>query len=167
MFFRFGSALVLVVAISLAGTVLEKRNLQLKRAVSRQSYRLALLQERYVSTRATAQQLGAPGRLIDELDPAWLAPAQPERPAQPASRRKPRKPQAAPARKGPSSPGRPAADIHRIPQGVLTWFRPASFPSFMPPTALPLPCPLLPIRDADLPGANGWSRPGCSSPGCC
>jgi len=49
MFFRFGAALVLVVLISLAGTALEKRNLELKRVVSRQSYRLEILQEQHAA----------------------------------------------------------------------------------------------------------------------
>ena len=34
MFFRFGSALSLVVLIALTGTTLEKQNLELKRAIS-------------------------------------------------------------------------------------------------------------------------------------
>jgi hypothetical protein len=93
MFFRFGAALLFVVLISLAGTTLEKRNLELKRAVSRQHYRLEILEEQYVSQRVTAQQLGAPGRLIDQIDAELLAPAQPEQPAQPASRPSRKKPQ--------------------------------------------------------------------------
>jgi hypothetical protein len=68
MFFRFGSALVLVVLISLAGTALEKRNLQLKRAISRQHYRREILLEQHSSRRVEAQRLGAPMRLIDTLD---------------------------------------------------------------------------------------------------
>jgi hypothetical protein len=93
MFFRFGAALLLVVLISLAGTTLEKRNLELKRAVSRQHYRLEILEEQYVTQRVIAQQLGAPGRLIDRLDADLLAPAQPEQPAQPASRSPRKNPQ--------------------------------------------------------------------------
>ena len=68
MFFRFGAALLLVVLISLAGTALEKRNLELKRVVSRQSYRLEILQEQHAAKRVLAQQLGAPSRLVDQLD---------------------------------------------------------------------------------------------------
>jgi len=68
MFFRFGVALLLVVLISLAGTALEKRNLELKRVVSRQSYRLEILQEQHAAKRVLAQQLGAPGRLLEQAD---------------------------------------------------------------------------------------------------
>jgi hypothetical protein len=80
MFFRFGTALVLVVLISLAGTALEKRNLELKRVVSRQSYRLEILQEQHAAKRVLAQQLGAPSRLVDQLD---ADAASSEKPAQP------------------------------------------------------------------------------------
>ena len=58
MFFRFGAALLLVVLISLSGTALEKRNLELKRVVSRQSYRLEILQEQHAAKRVLAQQTG-------------------------------------------------------------------------------------------------------------
>jgi hypothetical protein len=81
MFFRFGVALLLIVLISLAGTVLEKRNLELKRMVSRQSYRLEVLQEQHAAKRVLAQQLGAPGRLVDQVDSEA---ASSERSAQPA-----------------------------------------------------------------------------------
>jgi hypothetical protein len=68
MFFRFGVGLLLVVLTSLAGTTLEKRNLELKRAVSRQYYRLERLQELHAGKRVLAQQLGAPNRLVGHLD---------------------------------------------------------------------------------------------------
>ena len=94
MFFRFGSAFLLVVLISLAGTALEKRNLQLKRAVSRQHYRLEILREQHASRRVLAQQLGAPHRVLEALDAesAQVAPpAQPSQPARPVSRKVRRK----------------------------------------------------------------------------
>lgn len=68
MFFRFGMGLLLVVLTSLAGTALEKRNLELKRAVSRQYYRLERLQEQHAVKRVLAQQLGAPNRLVGQVD---------------------------------------------------------------------------------------------------
>jgi hypothetical protein len=68
MFFRFGSALFLVVLLSLAGTGLEKRNLELRRIVSRQQYRLEILLEKHAAHRVLAQQLGAPSRLVDKID---------------------------------------------------------------------------------------------------
>jgi hypothetical protein len=80
MFFRFGIGLVLVVLTSLAGTTLEKRNLELKRAVSRQYYRLETLQELYAAKRVLAQQLGAPNRLVGRVD----APLLPDKTAKPA-----------------------------------------------------------------------------------
>lgn len=99
MFFRFGVALGLIVLISLAGTMLEKRNLELKRAVSRQHYRLDILEERYAAQRVEAQRLGAPSRLIDQLDADLLAPAQPEPPAKPL--RKPNRKQPRPSAPSP------------------------------------------------------------------
>ena len=87
MFFRFGAALVLVVLISLAGTGLEKRNLELKRVVSRQSYRLEILQEQHAAKRVLAQQLGAPSRLVDQFD---ADAASSEKSAQPAKRERSR-----------------------------------------------------------------------------
>jgi hypothetical protein len=92
MFFRFGVPLALVMLISLAGTILEKRNLELKRSVSRQHYRLAILEEQYAARRVEAQRLGAPVRLIDELDADLLAPVQPEPPAKPPRKSNHKKP---------------------------------------------------------------------------
>src|SRR5262245_19650607 len=82
MFFRFGAALVLVVLTSLAATGLEKKSLELKRAVSRQHYRLLVLENDYLSQRVLAEQLGAPSRLIGAIDPDLLAPERKARPAQ-------------------------------------------------------------------------------------
>jgi hypothetical protein len=70
MFFRFGSALVLVVLIALTGTALEKQNLELRRAVSRQHYRLDVLLDLHASHRVRAQQWGAPTRLVEAIDEA-------------------------------------------------------------------------------------------------
>ncbi len=83
MFFRFGSALALVVLISLAGTALEKRNLKLRRAVSRQHYRLEILLEQHAANRVLAQQLGAPSRLVDKIDEESTSPDEPVKPAKP------------------------------------------------------------------------------------
>jgi hypothetical protein len=81
MFFRFGVALALVVVVSLIGTALEKRTLQLKQAVSRQHYRLEILEERFTAERVLAQRLGAPARLIDQLEPEPEMLPQSEKPA--------------------------------------------------------------------------------------
>jgi hypothetical protein len=91
MFFRFGSALFLVVLISLAGTALEKRNLELRRIVSRQKYRLEILLEKHAANRVLAQQLGAPSRLVDKIDEPQISsekPAQSANPDRPNVRRK-------------------------------------------------------------------------------
>lgn len=101
MLFRFSVALALVVMISLAGTALEKRNLELKRAISRQQYRLEILDRQLVAQRVVAEQLGAPSRLIDQIDPELLAPAQPAPPAQKARKPARQKPQTPPVRSRP------------------------------------------------------------------
>lgn len=72
MFYRFGGALVLLVLIALGGIAIEKRNLTLRRAVSHQKFRQEVLLEEHAVHRLKAQQLGAPGRLIDDLDEAEM-----------------------------------------------------------------------------------------------
>ena len=89
MFFRFGSAIVLVVLISLAGVGLEKRSLELRREVSRQHYRLDVLLETHARHRLRTQQLGAPVRLIDALEQGKLELRPPEKPAETEARRIP------------------------------------------------------------------------------
>ena len=68
MFFRFGSSVALVVVIALTGVALEKQNLELRRRVTRQHYRMQVLQEHYAKLRLRTQQLGAPTRVIDSLN---------------------------------------------------------------------------------------------------
>ena len=68
MFFRFGTALVLVVIVSLLGIALEKRILSLKRTISLQHYRFEQLHEQRAHLRVRSEQLGAPGRLIDAIE---------------------------------------------------------------------------------------------------
>lgn len=68
MFVRFGGALILVVLISLAGIRLEKRNLELRRSIGLQHYRLEVLERHHALHRLKVQQLGAPTRLIDALE---------------------------------------------------------------------------------------------------
>ena len=95
MFFRFGVGLLLVVLTSLAGTALEKRNLELKRAVSGQHYRLERLREMRTSKRLQAQKLGALNRLVDRVDDLAVAeqPAKPEKPVSQSKRKSRQKPQ--------------------------------------------------------------------------
>lgn len=67
MFFRFGTALVLVVIVSLLGIALEKRVLSMKRAISLQHYRFEQLDEQRARLRVRSEQLGAPAQLIDAV----------------------------------------------------------------------------------------------------
>ena len=73
MLFRFGAAVVLIVAISLLGIAPEKRALSLKRAISLQAYRAEQLEERRNLLRLQSQQLGAPGNLLKTLEPQTAA----------------------------------------------------------------------------------------------
>lgn len=71
MYVRFGSALVLVVMISLWGVALEKRNLDLKRQLTQQTFQQNTLQEQQVAARLQVQQLSAPTRTARELEGRW------------------------------------------------------------------------------------------------
>ena len=82
MFFRFGSCMVLIVSISLAGVALEKRNLELRRDESRQHYRMDVLRDVHAKMRLQTQQLGAPVRMIDSLENEKLELRQPEKPVE-------------------------------------------------------------------------------------
>lgn len=68
MYFRFGAAIVLVVAISVIGVALEKQSLSYRRQISQQRYRMDALVEQYAQLRLKAQQLGAPSRTIKSLE---------------------------------------------------------------------------------------------------
>ena len=68
MFFRFCSALSLVVLIAAAGIAVEKQLLDLKRQQTLQVYRLEQLEEKYARLRLRTQELGAPSRLLESLE---------------------------------------------------------------------------------------------------
>lgn len=72
MYFRFGSALVLVVAVSLAGVAIEKQCLVLRRAVIREQYRHEALCDASARLRLMTEQLGAPKRLLQALEDGRL-----------------------------------------------------------------------------------------------
>jgi hypothetical protein len=72
MYFRFGSALVLVVVVSLAGVAIEKQCLALRRAVMREQYRHEALCDASARLRLTTEQLGAPRRLLQALEDGRL-----------------------------------------------------------------------------------------------
>jgi hypothetical protein len=79
MFFRFGSALILVVVTSLLGIFVEKQNLTLRREISRQHYRMDVLQEEHARLRLRSQQLAAVERLFAtvEDEASGLVPSKP------------------------------------------------------------------------------------------
>lgn len=91
MFFRFGGAIVLAVLISLTGVALEKRNLELRRAVSQQEYQRELLVERQARVRAETHKLGAPPRLLEALEAGQFRMREVEQPSLPKSKSKTRK----------------------------------------------------------------------------
>lgn len=68
MFFRFGSAVFLVVVMSLLGIAIEKQNLDLRREISRQHYRMDVLQEEHARLRLRSQKLAAIERLFETVD---------------------------------------------------------------------------------------------------
>lgn len=79
MFFRFGSALILVVVTSLFGIFVEKQNLTLRREISRQHYRMDVLQEDHARLRLRSQQLAAVERLFATIEDeeSGLVPSKP------------------------------------------------------------------------------------------
>ena len=89
MFFRFGAALTLVVLIALTGTSLEKQNLELKRAISHQQYRLDELLSSHVRLRLEAQRLGTPARLLGPLERGEHQLERPSKPQRSDERRTP------------------------------------------------------------------------------
>ena len=74
MYFRFGSAIVLVVLIGLWGTSLEKESLELRRRVSRQQFQRDALEDAHARLRLRAQEYGAPPRVIAALEAGGLKP---------------------------------------------------------------------------------------------
>lgn len=89
MVFRFLGGLALVVLISLAGVALEKEILELRREISRQHYRTDLLRNEYAKLRLRSQELGAPTKLLEDLNAGRLSVKRPETPAENGPRRMP------------------------------------------------------------------------------
>lgn len=69
---------MLLVIIALAGIALEKQNLNLRRAVSHQKFRQEVLLDEHAQHRLKAQQLGAPGKLLDDMPKIQVIEAIPE-----------------------------------------------------------------------------------------
>ena len=89
MFFRFGSGMALVVAVSLAGTALESKSLNLRRTISHQRYQREVLIERQARLRVAAQRAGAPAQLIEPLEQGRLQLLPPESPQRKTQRTAP------------------------------------------------------------------------------
>lgn len=89
MFFRFGAAIALVVAVALTGTAIESRSLGLRRALSHQRYQLDVLVERQARLRVAAQRAGAPAQLIEPLEQGRLHLLPPESPQRKTPRNTP------------------------------------------------------------------------------
>lgn len=82
MYFRFASAVALVVLVSLAGIALEKRNLELRRSISRQHFQMDVLYNAHSRLRLKTQELGAPVRLLEPFEDGRLQLQQAEQPSQ-------------------------------------------------------------------------------------
>ncbi|MHC4876912.1 MAG: hypothetical protein ACYTGL_10465 [Planctomycetota bacterium] len=80
MFFRFGAGLFLVVLVSLLGIAIEKRNLDLRRDLSRQHYRMDVLRDEHARLRLKCQQLAAVDRQIQLIDQEGAELSQPQVP---------------------------------------------------------------------------------------
>lgn len=73
MYLRFGLALAIVIAISVAGAVVENENRRLERQIARQQLRRDLLVEKIASARTESRQLGAPPRLVRAVEEGRIA----------------------------------------------------------------------------------------------
>lgn len=92
MFFRFGSAVLLVVVMSLLGIAIEKENLDLRREISRQHYRMDVLQEEHARLRLRSQELAGIERLSEMVDrPESSALTTPQTPRAAQDQDKPRR----------------------------------------------------------------------------
>ena len=89
MFFRFGAAMSLVVAVSLAGTAIESRSLHLRRVISHQRYQHEVLVEQHAQLRVAAQRAGAPAQLIEPLEQGRLQLLPPDSPQRKTQRTTP------------------------------------------------------------------------------
>lgn len=73
MYFRFGVALTIVIAVSVCGVTIEQENLRLKQQITRQQIRQDLLREKIASARVDSQRLGAPPRLLQAIEGGRIA----------------------------------------------------------------------------------------------
>jgi len=109
MFFRFGAAVCLVVLISLVGIAIEKQNLERRREISRQHYRMDVLKDEHARLRLRSQKLAAMERLVETIEKKGSDLKSPEKPA-------------------PSPPQHEGEQPRRPP--LLFWERPVRDPRF-------------------------------------
>lgn len=88
MFFRFGSAVCVVVLISLVGIAIEKRSLQLRRELSRQHYQMDVLRDQHSRLRLKSQELAGIERLFETVERTGSGLALPEKPPEVSSEAK-------------------------------------------------------------------------------
>lgn len=79
MFFRFSFAVILVVLTSLLGIAVEKQNLEFRREISRQHYRMDVLKEQHSRLRVRSQDLSAIQRLVENVEKKDSLLKQPEK----------------------------------------------------------------------------------------
>lgn len=82
MYFRFGVALAIVIAVSICGVMIENENQRLKQQITQQQFRQDLLVQQVAAARLESQQLGAPPRLIQAVEEGRIALPAPESPSQ-------------------------------------------------------------------------------------
>jgi hypothetical protein len=85
MFFRFGSAVCVVVLISLVGIAIEKRSLDLRRNLSRQHYQMDVLRDQHARLRLKSQELAGIERLFETVERTGSGLELPEKPPKAAS----------------------------------------------------------------------------------
>jgi len=89
MFFRFGSAVCVVVLISLIGIAIEKRSLELRRELSRQHYQMDILRDQHARLRLQSQELATIERLFEHIEQPESGLTLPEKPRESASAERP------------------------------------------------------------------------------
>ena len=82
MYFRFGVAFIIVIAVSICGVVIEKDNLRLKQQITQQQFRQDQLVQKIASARVESQQLGAPPRLLQAVEEGRIVVPTPQTPSQ-------------------------------------------------------------------------------------
>ena len=68
MYFRFGVALTIVIAVSICGVMIENENLRLKQQITQQQFRQDLLAQKIASARVESQQLGASPHILQAVE---------------------------------------------------------------------------------------------------